>query len=242
MTATLGDTNNEQEKDFWNYFQKASRDESFTKAQSRLNHIIKVLKKKKKEGKVLDIGLGNGYLLGLLHTNSFETYGLDISDANVAKLRERMPDSVSLHVGNINALPFEDNAFDAITASELIEHLNNDDLEKGIAEIYRCLKPGGMAIITTPDKEKLEDLICYCPKCGFEFHRIGHKQSFSPERLQQLFSKQQFSSVEVRKFLEIDNTAKLFDRIKYPIKMKVVNLPIKRFQSYLGRLMVIVEK
>ncbi len=47
-------------------------------------------------------------------------------------------------------LPFSDKTFDRVIASEILEHIPND--QKAISEIYRVLKPGSIAMITVPNK------------------------------------------------------------------------------------------
>lgn len=54
-------------------------------------------------------------------------------------------------VGDIRALPFEDNAADAIWCSHVLEHLAISDVPKALAEIHRVLAPGRRAIIRVPN-------------------------------------------------------------------------------------------
>ena len=50
-------------------------------------------------------------------------------------------------------VPFGDAQFDAVFAGEVIEHVT--DVRQTLREWWRVLKPGGVAIITTPNKERL---------------------------------------------------------------------------------------
>src|SRR3990170_2315071 len=52
--------------------------------------------------------------------------------------------SVVLTLADAIDLPFKNNSFDRIIASEIIEHIKGD--EKAVSEIYRTLKPGGVVI------------------------------------------------------------------------------------------------
>ncbi|MEZ5022789.1 MAG: class I SAM-dependent methyltransferase [Chitinophagales bacterium] len=53
-----------------------------------------------------------------------------------------------LYCVNINNIQFEDNSFDRIICSHVLEHIETD--EKAISELYRILKPGGIALIAVP--------------------------------------------------------------------------------------------
>jgi ubiquinone/menaquinone biosynthesis C-methylase UbiE len=58
------------------------------------------------------------------------------------------------HVGaDVQALPFRDAAFDAIKATELLEHV--PDVPRALAECRRVLRPGGHLVITVPFLERL---------------------------------------------------------------------------------------
>ena len=52
---------------------------------------------------------------------------------------------------DITDLPFEDNSVDKVVAYQVIEHVPYNLNDKLFAEIYRVLKPGGTAILETPD-------------------------------------------------------------------------------------------
>ncbi|MDB5693184.1 MAG: Methyltransferase type 11 [Alphaproteobacteria bacterium] len=139
-------------------------------------------------GKLLEIGFGDGYLLAKL-ASIFECYGCDISAENVRQMQERFP-TVKFEVSRTDGrLPFADGFFDLFVASEVLEHLPNDELKIMTEEIRRVLKPGGRAIVTFPARERLADLDCFCPNCGHTFHRWGHKQSWDDQKIERIFSK-----------------------------------------------------
>jgi len=100
---------------------------------------------------ILDIATGTGDLaINLAKTNASEIVGLDISEGMLEvgrkKIAQKKLDSkIKMMVGDSENLPFDDNTFDAITVAFGIR--NFESLEKGLAEIYRVLKPNGMFVI-----------------------------------------------------------------------------------------------
>jgi len=100
---------------------------------------------------ILDIATGTGDLAILMaQTNAQEIIGADISEGMMEvgrkKVTEKALDSrIKLVYGDSENLPFEDAYFDAITVAFGIR--NFETLEKGLAEILRVLKPGGIFVI-----------------------------------------------------------------------------------------------
>ncbi len=72
--------------------------------------------------------------------------------------------------------------------SEVLEHLDDEVIKKTLAEIKRTLKSNGKFIGTVPADENIREAVVVCPNCGEHFHRWGHVQSFSKERLLNVLS------------------------------------------------------
>lgn len=100
---------------------------------------------------VLDIATGTGDLaINLAKTNAKKIVGLDISDGMLEVGRQKinaknLDEKITMVLGDSENLPFEDNTFDAITVAFGVR--NFETLEKGLAEILRVLKPGGVFVI-----------------------------------------------------------------------------------------------
>ncbi len=101
--------------------------------------------------RVLDIATGTGDLAILMaETQAIQIIGLDISEGMLEvgkqKIKERnLNNRIEMVLGDSENLPFEDNYFDAITVAFGVR--NFETLEKGLAEILRVLKPGGIFVI-----------------------------------------------------------------------------------------------
>jgi ubiquinone/menaquinone biosynthesis C-methylase UbiE len=148
---------------------------------------------------VLNVGVGRGTLEALLKEKGGHVSALDPSATSIERLRERLGlDEQQARVGYSQAMPFEDGSFDVVVMSEVLEHLEQSVLEATLAEVARVLKPAGCFLGTVPADESLENSIIVCPHCGEQFHRWGHEQSFSRERLAELL-RTRFMSVTVRR-------------------------------------------
>ena len=113
------------------------------------------------EGKrVLDVPCGIGYGSAMLARKTGEVVGVDISEEAIAKGREkyleqngqRKPMS-NLQLLKMDALSltFPDASFDAVVSFEGVEHV--PDPRRMIAEVRRVLKPDGVFVVSTPNRE-----------------------------------------------------------------------------------------
>ena len=108
---------------------------------------------------ILDIATGTGDLAILMaQTKADRIIGLDISagmlEVGVQKIATKnLSNTIQMVLGDSENIPFEDNYFDAITVAFGVRNFEN--LEKGLAEILRVLKPNGTFVIletSVPEK------------------------------------------------------------------------------------------
>ncbi len=100
-------------------------------------------------GKLLEIGCGEGRGVEVLAHNAESYLGLDKIGEIIEKLQLKFPQH---QFKKANIPPLEDIAssyYDTVVSFQVIEHIQNDKLF--LQEIYRVLKPGGKAIISTPN-------------------------------------------------------------------------------------------
>ncbi|WP_276260084.1 class I SAM-dependent methyltransferase [Haloglomus litoreum] len=99
---------------------------------------------------MLDVGCGTGELaLRLVEIAGVEEcVGVDVSAAAVERAEEHGLTAYQVDVED-ERLPFEDDRFDVITASEVIDYLC--DPGNLFREVQRCLRPGGVFVLTTPN-------------------------------------------------------------------------------------------
>ena len=100
---------------------------------------------------ILDIATGTGDLAIMMNKlNPERIVGLDISEGmlEVGKqkvAKENLNETIEMVVGDSENMPFKDNSFDAITVSFGVRNFAN--LDKGLKEIRRVLKPEGIFVI-----------------------------------------------------------------------------------------------
>lgn len=99
---------------------------------------------------ILDVGCGGGININRMASNAKKVYGVDYSIESVKLSREVNREyieqgKVEVLEGNVQALPFDDDSFDIVTAFETIYFW--PDIEKCFGEVKRVLKPGGIFLI-----------------------------------------------------------------------------------------------
>jgi demethylmenaquinone methyltransferase/2-methoxy-6-polyprenyl-1,4-benzoquinol methylase len=119
---------------------------------------------------ILDLATGTADLAISLAKHNPQTHiiGMDISEKMLETgkekvIKEGLANQIELHIGDAAALPFESNTFDAITVAFGVR--NFEDLDKGLSEIHRVLKPGGQVVVlefSMPEKFPIKQLYrCY---------------------------------------------------------------------------------
>lgn len=107
---------------------------------------------------ILDIASGEGYGSALLAQVAGAVTGVDVDQAAVAHASEKYARQTNLRYlhGSCTAIPLPDETVDIVTSFETIEH--HDQHEEMMQEIKRVLKPGGLLIISSPNKLVYSDL------------------------------------------------------------------------------------
>jgi len=99
-----------------------------------------------KSKRALEIGCGLGRVLLHYRRQGFSVAGVERSEVAVARIKERYPDA-DVRLGDALALPFGDGEFDVIMAFGVYHNLESG-IDLGLAEVARCLSPGGRFCIS----------------------------------------------------------------------------------------------
>jgi ubiquinone/menaquinone biosynthesis C-methylase UbiE len=145
--------------------------------------------------RVLDLGCGEGAFSGLaLEGGAGSVIGADVAEAALVRARRAHPRLSFLRVDPDRSLPFADNEFELVWASEVIEHIG--DTAVWLSEVRRVLVPGGRLAMTTPDHGRLRLLVG-----GVERYSqpLGdHLHLYTRRSLRHLLSEFGFGEVVVR--------------------------------------------
>ena len=104
--------------------------------------------------RVLEVGGGPGELAARMAAElGADVVMVDVSPRMVELARGR---GVDAHVGDVQDLPFEDGSFDCAVAAWMLFHV--PDLDRGLAELARVLRPGGRLVAVTNAEHHLHEL------------------------------------------------------------------------------------
>ena len=146
---------------------------------------------------ILDLATGTADLAIALakHNPQAHIIGMDISEKmlEIGKekvLKQGLANQIELQLGDAAALPFEDDTFDAVTVAFGVR--NFEDMQKGLSEIHRVLKPCGQAVIlefSMPEKFPVKQVYRLyfkhiLPKIGKWISKDAHAYSYLPESVE----------------------------------------------------------
>jgi len=129
----------------------------FTEATVEHLHRYAIAGEYVKDKIVLDIACGEGYGSNLLSKNARAVTGVDI-DARTIKAAsgKYSKNNLKFIQGRVEDIPAAENSFDVVVSFETLEH--SSEHGKIFSEIKRVLKPGGLLIISTPEKKYYTDI------------------------------------------------------------------------------------
>ncbi|HOY10820.1 MAG TPA: class I SAM-dependent methyltransferase, partial [Candidatus Omnitrophota bacterium] len=119
-------------------------------------------------------------------------YGVDFSEDSVKATQIRCKNRPAFQGAMcLKSFPtiFQNEFFDLIMATEVIEHLSGPEFNQMLTEAQRLLKRGGYLVLTTRNKENLEANEILCPDCGCLFHRWQHLRAWDRFQLDQTVTK-----------------------------------------------------
>lgn len=139
---------------------------------------------------ILDVGCGSGrHVCAASRFRDFVAVGADIRFDDVSEARDRLRLVEQLGEGgggpyaalaaDIKSLPFEDDAFDLVICSEVLEHVL--DHRAAVSEVVRVLKRGGTLVVSVP--RYLPERICWALSDDYHRANDGHVRIYRKAQL-----------------------------------------------------------
>ena len=104
------------------------------------------------QGRLLDVGCGQGPNMATLHNMGWDVYGVDLSETAVREVHELFGDHVKL--GDFLDVHYKDRAFDVVLFNHSLEHLS--DPVTALREARRILDDKGVLVVTVPNAGSME--------------------------------------------------------------------------------------
>jgi SAM-dependent methyltransferase len=133
--------------------------------------------------RVLDAACGEGYGSALLGEAAASVVGVDIDGPTIAHagIRYGSDGRVRFIEGSCTELPLPDASIDVVVSFETIEHLREEDQPRMVAEFARVLSPGGIVVISSPNKRLYSDERNYVNEFHLhELYRDGLARLLTP--------------------------------------------------------------
>ncbi len=171
-------------------------------------------------GRVLEVGTGTGYGVEIIAPRANEFISIDKFPPQFES--GTLPQNVEIQRAVAPPLPFEDESFDSFVSFQVIEHIEQD--KEFVAEIYRVLKPGGVAIISTPNAPMSLT------------RNPWHVREYTADEFSELLS-QKFKSVEPYGVVGNETVMEYFNKNRESVK-RITRLDIFDLQHRLPRWML----
>jgi len=138
-------------------------------------------------GRALDVGCAAGYFLKVLSDNGWQVAGVELSPEIAARARQACG-SDAIHVGELQAAPFDQSSFDLVTCWDVVEHVRDPLALLRVAQ--SLLKPDGRLVIETQNVESRFARLL--GRSWQHYKHLEHLYHFSPSTLRLLLEKSGF--------------------------------------------------
>jgi len=148
------------------------------KEQERIENLIEIIPKTNRT--ILEIGARDGYLSKKLTDFFYPVVALDLQNPKIEH-----PGVICIE-GNVTKLQFNDNSFDCILCSEVLEHIPPSGLHQACDELIRVAKHH--IIVGVPFEQEIRIGRTTCANCEAKNPPYGHVNVFSKKKLENLFN------------------------------------------------------
>lgn len=197
-------------------------------------YYLKIIRKYKKNGKILDCGCATGCFLDVARKNGFDCYGIETSEIPFSVTEKKY--SGKIFKLNLEDLDFSKGFFDIVTMFDFIEHVKNP--KEVLKKASYLLSNKGLLVLTTPDTRSLSMSVL---RKSHTNYILEHLNLFNKANLPNFLKKFGFETIKMmpaKKILNLKYAEKVFKTHKnfllYPTKFinnllprKIYELPIK---------------
>lgn len=196
-----------------------------------------------KVNRLLELGCGNGKLWkeNKIDLRNREIFLSDISEGMVGEVRNKLGSDFNCIVADAEKIPFKDSYFDSIIANHVLFYLN--DLNLGLKEISRVLKPNGILYCSTYGKNHMKEITEIVQNFDSRINLSNHSlyDIFGLENGEDILSKY-FSNVQRMDYqdsLEITESKPLIDYIMscHGNQNEILGPRINEFKEYIEELL-----
>jgi 2-polyprenyl-3-methyl-5-hydroxy-6-metoxy-1,4-benzoquinol methylase len=199
-----------KDAEFFNYFEDDQYSTTKNERERSRQSIKKAVPSNTKL--LLDVGCGGAWVAEHFTTKNVQVISLDVSTKNpIQALQKVNNENHAAVVADVFNLPFTNNTFDTIIASEVIEHLVDPSLF--VAKLLAVLKPNGKLILMTPYNEKI--VYNMCVHCNHPTPNFAHLHSFNEKNIGNYFPKKDITYKTTRFSNRYFTKLKIYDVLKF---------------------------
>jgi ubiquinone/menaquinone biosynthesis C-methylase UbiE len=203
----------------WNQFYKKEHliyppSKEMSERERHLWNLVKKLIPSESIQSVLDVGCGAGHI-----TNMFYEYGIhNVNGVDVSPYRVEFASGnyrkCKFAIGSILDLDYPENAFDLVTAMEILEHI--EDLGEAVTELKRITNK--WLLITVPFEQDIP--VVLCPSCLCHFNYDGHLHSFTTSDVVDLLERHGLSIHKIEYYSGwVPSWKKTMSQVKVPQRL-----------------------
>jgi len=153
--------------------------------------LLDLFEKYRANNTIIDVGAGDGHFIESAKQAGWKAYATEFDDRAVELCRQK---GVLVEQGKLDTDNYENDFFDIIFSSEVLEHINNPVEE--IRNFNQILRKGGLVFITTPNLNSISHKILK-HKWNI-FHYPEHLCYYTPKTLKKLFEDNGFKKIAIQ--------------------------------------------
>mgnify|MGYP003133308626 CR=1 FL=1 len=181
---------------------------------------------------VLDVGSGDGGFA--VYCNRPDMFMLEGNPDSVKFLKTQFPNVVE---GRLPMLPFDNEQFDVIHMSHVIEHLRPEEVYTTLKEFERCCKPGGAIVISAPllwegFYDDLSHIKPYSPGILKKYMCEGMVSNSTRSKISYQFKQErlEYRYLQKNRYTAVNESANIFNIFIFKVYQKLKRILFKEYE------------